>query len=274
MFNTPPHTHTPPFRWIGHRKGRKLIRVTTMALGPCWDSPLAVNCYCNLSMTLQFLHPLQPLSSPLPARGWGTTHQTFRGGMCTAQDQDSPHSGFRSSGVFAVLLHACCGLNQNYSPSSHLCCPIAPPFWELLPINTPKEDNPTTLNSYVSTLKASFPVWEVQGRDSVFRVEPMGSHFCATYALFSRGKSRQIPLGQVLTSCSQRGKPGLLGFFLGLLAKNCFWQFLRLDRNPAKQKTTTKNICWHLTILWNSHFSAHTQGISRGQTITSSLAYC
>lgn len=28
--------------------------------------------------------------------------------------------------VFAVLLHACCGLNQNYSPPSHLCCPYCP----------------------------------------------------------------------------------------------------------------------------------------------------
>lgn len=43
-----------------------------MALGPCWDSPLAVNCYCNLSMMLQVLHPLRPLiSAQLPAEAEG-----------------------------------------------------------------------------------------------------------------------------------------------------------------------------------------------------------
>lgn len=56
---------------IGRLRGSMPISAVTMALGPCWDSLLAVNCYCSLSMVLQVLHPLQPLPSQLPTEAEG-----------------------------------------------------------------------------------------------------------------------------------------------------------------------------------------------------------
>lgn len=110
---------------IGHLRGSMPIRAMTMALGPCWDSLLAVNCYRSLSMVLQVLHPLQPLSSQLPTEAEGLFARLSGGGMCTAQD--SPYRGFHSAGISDVLLHAWCGLHKVPSPSPRsrlsLLCP-------------------------------------------------------------------------------------------------------------------------------------------------------
>lgn len=135
-----------PFYLIGHLRGSMPIRAKTMALGPCWDSLLAVNCYCSLSMVLQVLHPLQLLSSQLPAEAGGGGQFARLSGEGCAQPKTKTiliEASTLLAFFFFFFLHAWCGLNKISSASPISLLSLLSPLQKLLPVNTPKVNKPT-----------------------------------------------------------------------------------------------------------------------------------
>lgn len=111
----------PRFPSIGHSRGSVPMRAASAALGPCRDSRLAVNCFCNLSMMLQILLSLQPLSSSVPCRVWGTTQKTL-GGQGYAQPTPKTVSNLTSSFHWQGHSSRCvsaCPLWFKHSPLPH-----------------------------------------------------------------------------------------------------------------------------------------------------------